>query len=208
VARRLKSATRRTSAFEDTLDWLADGAALLRKDGRVLYSNETFDRIVARNDGLRIVKGAIEFGAPQAQARFVATLAAIGRLDGGDPGAPRRLSRCTSGGRAGLRGVAATAHGNAAAPALRRDCHCVRSRPAPSQSGRGPHAARLFHFTAAEANLALAIQAGVSLSEYARQTGLSLNTIYTHLRRIKDKSGYRRLSDLTCRLNELQVPLR
>jgi DNA-binding CsgD family transcriptional regulator len=209
VARRLRSAARRTSAFEDSLDWLADGAALLCKNGRMIYTNDAFDAIVACNDGLRIAKGMIEFRAPQAQARFVAALAAIGRLGGGNSGATGHTDFLAA--RAmdapayvvslrPLMGTRSSRHSDAIAVIFVRD-----------PLDRNPAAARmlreLYGFTAAEANLALAMQAGVSLPEYARQTGVSLNTIYTHLRRIKDKSGFRRLSDLTRRLNDLRVPL-
>ena len=89
VAARLKGTESRTNAFERALDWLTDGAALLRKDGRVLYSNAAFDVIVRNNDGVRIAKGAIEFAAPQARARFAAALTTTCRVGGGDPDALR-----------------------------------------------------------------------------------------------------------------------
>ena len=66
----------------------------------------------------------------------------------------------------------------------------------------------LFGLTAAEAALAQALQTGVSPAAYARETALSPNTIYTHLRRIKEKTGCSRIAELTRKLNELRVPLR
>ena len=93
MATRLKGVHRRADAFERALDWLTDGAALLRKDGRALYSNEAFETIARRNDGLRLTRGAIELAAPEARARFAAALAATCRLHGSDP---RRGSTPTS----------------------------------------------------------------------------------------------------------------
>lgn len=62
----------------------------------------------------------------------------------------------------------------------------------------------LFGFTAAEAGLALALQGGISPNDYARANGVSINTVYTHLRRIKEKTGCQRLPELICRLAELR----
>jgi DNA-binding CsgD family transcriptional regulator len=48
----------------------------------------------------------------------------------------------------------------------------------------------------------------LSLPDYAQEAGVSLNTIYTHLRRIKDKTGCQRMAKLNKLLRDLQVPLR
>jgi DNA-binding CsgD family transcriptional regulator len=69
-------------------------------------------------------------------------------------------------------------------------------------------ARQTFGLTEAEANLATALQAGISLGEYARTRRLSLNTVYTHLRRIKEKTGARRIADLALKLAELTPPLK
>ena len=66
----------------------------------------------------------------------------------------------------------------------------------------------LFGLTEAEAALAQALQSGVTLTEYARQRALSLNTVYTHLRRLREKTGRNRMAELIHRLNELRLPLR
>jgi DNA-binding CsgD family transcriptional regulator len=210
MATRLRGAQRTANAFEHALGWLTDGAALLRKDGKVLYSNETFDAIARRGDGLRIVKGAIEFAAPDACVRFAAALAAIGRLDGGqlDPlrqadfpapraaGAPAYVVSLRP-----LTGERSRHRNDAIAIVFVRD-----------PLGRNGAAARmlreLFGFTEAEANLAQALQAGVPLEDYARENAVTLNTVYTHLRRIKDKTGCTRIARLQRKLKELEVPLR
>jgi DNA-binding CsgD family transcriptional regulator/PAS domain-containing protein len=211
MAARLKGTERRASAFERALDWLTDGAALLRRDGRVLYCNQAFDAIVRRNDGVQIVKGAIEFAAPQAHARFAAALDGIGRLSGGDPDERPHADFPA------IRTEDAPAYVVSLRPLIgarldRQHHDAIAIMFVRDPLGRNPAAGRmlreLFHFTAAEANLALAIQAGLSLSEYARQAGVSLNTVYTHLRRIKDKTGCPRMASLNRLLRELQVPLR
>ena len=66
----------------------------------------------------------------------------------------------------------------------------------------------LFQFTNAEANLALALRQGVSLSTYARKHAVSQNTVYTHLRRIREKTGCHRLPELIGKLNDVRMLLR
>ena len=65
-----------------------------------------------------------------------------------------------------------------------------------------------FGLTPTEAGLARAIQSGISFDRYARERAVSLNTVYTHLRRLKEKTGCKRLSELIRKLNDLQAPLR
>jgi DNA-binding NarL/FixJ family response regulator len=65
-----------------------------------------------------------------------------------------------------------------------------------------------FHFTPAEVALARALQDGTSVAGYAQHSALSLNTVYTHLRRIREKTGSRRMADLLRKLDELCGPLR
>ena len=84
VARRLKSAGEARDVLESTLDCLADGVALLRADGTVIYANESFRAIARRNDGIRIRKNAIEFADSEARTRFKAAIAAVLRLRAGE----------------------------------------------------------------------------------------------------------------------------
>ena len=66
----------------------------------------------------------------------------------------------------------------------------------------------VFGLTNAEAGVALALRRGVSLSDYAKAQGVSQNTVYTHLRRVRDKTGCHRLPELIGRLNEIRTLLR
>jgi hypothetical protein len=51
-------------------------------------------------------------------------------------------------------------------------------------------------------------QSGATVNDYARTRRLSLNTVYTHLRRLREKTGSNRLPELIHKLNELRLPLR
>ena len=62
--------------------------------------------------------------------------------------------------------------------------------------------------TEAEASLAEALCAGVTPGDYALTRSVSLNTVYTHLRRIKDKTRCRRMPELIRKLNDTVAPAR
>jgi DNA-binding CsgD family transcriptional regulator len=79
----------------------------------------------------------------------------------------------------------------------------------PPRDRRGSHAlGEALGLTGAEARLAQALQQGTSVTDYARKHALSLNTAYTHLRRIKEKTGCKRMPELIRWLNDLRLPLR
>ena len=210
VTRRLKRASDARHQLERTLDWLTDGVALLRADGAVLYANESLQEIARRADGIRLRKSGIEFFDGEARQRFGASLAAMLRLKVGD----------VAHGGADFVAVRA-AHAQPYLVSMRPLVHgaAVHSSPLavaivfvrdPLARGGVPVSTlrEVFGLTDAEAALARALQSGTALAEYARTRALSLNTVYTHLRRLREKTGCRRMPELIHKLNELQLPLR
>jgi PAS domain-containing protein len=83
VARRLKGAGDARHSLERALDWLADGVALVRSDGKVVYSNAAFQAVARRDDGLGIRRGLIDIAAADARARFETAIGDMSRLQGG-----------------------------------------------------------------------------------------------------------------------------
>ena len=210
VSTRLRQSAAAVRAFEHLLDWLADGVAIVRSDGRIVYANDAFLAAARRSDGVCIRRGVVEFAAGQAGERFAKAIGALMRLRAGD--------------------VDADAPVDFALPGRDGDtAYLVSVRPLPQGSGAiGPEAAAIvfvhdpqarnagtvplmravFGFTQAEANLADALRTGTSIGDYARERKLSLNTVYWHLRRIKEKTGCSRLPELISKLNDLRVPVR
>jgi DNA-binding CsgD family transcriptional regulator len=194
------------------LGWLSDGVALLKHDGQIAYANEAFEAITRRGDGIRVVRGAIEFTAAPARTRFAAALAAAGGVAKGMPHAPGPVDffaprvhdlpayvvslRPLVGDRRTTRDA--------------RDAMMILFVRDPLNPDSGtPHLLRsVFGLTEAEASLALALQAGMSVGEHARERGITLNTVYTHLRRIKEKTGCARLPQLIQKLNDIRMPAR
>jgi len=208
---RLKIASDGRGLLENALRWLADGAALLRADGSIVYANDTLQTFAERGDGLRIAGRNIEFTAPEARRRFEVTLAAaarpeisLGKSRPADFPVPRSY-----GVPAYIVSMRPLAHGEIRATwdaeatiiLLVRDP--LYRNVATSQILRD-----LFGLTDAEAQLAEALCTGTTTTAYASKRHLSLNTVYSHLKRIREKTGCKSLPELIRKFGELNVPLR
>lgn len=211
VARRLKRAQTESRTFERALDWLADGVALARADGTIVYANEALQAIFRRNDGLRTAKGAFDFVMPESRTRFGAALAAI---------ATRRTDRAIDAALtefAVTRGPGIPPYIVSVRPLARTERYDINERtvaivfvrdPLSSNPAASSVLREVFGFTEAEAGLARALQSGLSVTAYAQDRTVSINTVYTHLRRLKEKTGSKRLAELVRKLDDLQMPLR
>jgi DNA-binding CsgD family transcriptional regulator/PAS domain-containing protein len=212
VASRLKSAGQAARSFERALDWLADGAALVRSDGRILYANEALQRIARRGDGIGIKRGRLEFAKADGASRFALAVATVVQM---------RTGEDRSGGFADFpvpRGSGAPAY----LVSIRPLANGTRQRRSNLQAeaivfvrdplDRNSSAFSLLHevfgLTEAEASVAQALQTGISPVEYARRHALSVNTVYTHVRRIREKTRCKRQAELIRTLNDLQVAVR
>jgi DNA-binding CsgD family transcriptional regulator/PAS domain-containing protein len=212
VTRRLRRASEAHGVFEHALDWLADGVALVRADGAIVYANEALRAIFRRNDGLRITKGTFEFAAPESRARFNAALTAIATLRANGALHDEATDLAVTRG-SGLPPYLISVRPLMGAPRNRgTDNRAVAIIFVRDPLSRNPAATQVlrevFGLTEAEANLARALQAGTPIAAYVREHAVSINTVYTHLRRLKEKTGCKRMAELIRKLNDLQVPLR
>jgi DNA-binding CsgD family transcriptional regulator len=211
VARRLNGASEASKSFERAFDWIADGVAFVSAAGVVVYSNEALQAIVRRNDIVRLRKGSIEFLAVDARARFDKALDAVRRQRIGEPpvltltdfavrrtaDAPPYLVSVRPLARPSREGHSAA---RAEAIVFIRD-------PLKRGSAAGQMLREIFGLTEAETGVALALQSGVMLDAYARSHRVSLNTVYTHLRRVREKTGCHSIADLIRKLDEFRIPL-
>jgi DNA-binding CsgD family transcriptional regulator len=212
VTQRLKEARGKVSAFQSALDWLADGVALLAADGTVLYANEALERIARRSDGIRITRRTIRLSAPVAAAHLAAALGAVARLRAGDSKAEVIHDFFVA------RPASTPPYLLSMRPVTHSDAgRLTRRTPAALLFVHDPlerhrRTAQIFRealgLTEAEANLAQALQEGMAVTDYARAHALSPNTAYTHLRRIKEKTGCKHMAELIRWLNDLRLPLR
>lgn len=207
--RRFRNARARDRPFKAALDCLLDGAALVRADGTVVYANQALRAIAREGDGIRIAKGRLAFATADVDAGCASALAAIARMRRGDVGAAagtnvvvRRTSSAPSY-LVSIRPLPGRHRVETAAEAILFVRDPLRRHESSIDVLR-----EFFGLTLAEAGVAQALLAGVSLAEYARQSALSFNTVYTHLRHIKEKTDTKRQAELIRKLNDIRLPLR
>ncbi len=211
LAVRLKTENDRPAQLESTLEWLADGIALLRADGTIIYANNMLRLFAQRGDGIRIANRALEFTEPVARRCYAAALSAMKHL--GDPNSdarPTDFPSYRSGGTPSYivsvrplgRGNARTTHHPEAAVML------LIHDPLWRNTATSEILKDLFSLTNAEAHLAQALCTGVTTAAYAAERGVSLNTVYSHLKRIREKTGCKSVPDLIRKFGELNVPVR
>lgn len=211
MSTRPKSADVRKDMFEYALDLLSDGVALLRPDGRLVYANDALRKLAGRGLDFSIARDALEFASPDVRGRFAAALNAAGRS--GDPctnAGPTDFAVPRDGGlpaytvsvRPLVRGKAQRSeHPEAVAMVLVHD-------PLDRNLAAGQMLQELFGLTRAEAHLVCALGTGMTASAYARNRRVSITTVYTHLRRTREKTGWKSVAELTRRFNELNTTLR
>ncbi len=209
MTRRLRGANAADRSFKAALDLLSDGVALLRADGQVLHANETFWAIARRGDGIRFRRGAMEIADPAGRAQFADAIGAAKEArDGREPGSGDiAVAR-----QAGALPYIISVHPHARIARKRHqsnaDMIVFVHDPLQRNAATVRLLRNLFGLTEAEADLARALQAGSTPVAYARGRAVTLNTVYTHLRRIKEKTGCSRMPELIRKLNDMGVPLR
>jgi len=210
MTRRLRSTVEARHSLEHALDWLADGVALIKADGSIAYANDSFQEMARSDDGLQIKKNALEFAFPAARERFDAAIAGVLALRDGAvqaKGADFVVARPSEAAPyvLSVRPLKRSHNG-----ALWRSAVAIVFVRNPSGDSRENIRLlrEVFGFTNAEASLALALRQGTSLAEYGRTRRISQNTVYTHLRRVREKTGCHRLAELIGKLNEASMLLR
>ena len=186
--------------LQRALDWLSDGVALVDADRRLLYANEAFVTIVHGGDAIVLREGHVDLADMLLRRRFAAAIARTCATDEIGARADFRVQRRRN----------AIAYLVSIRPLCERGGIAQASvifvhDPVASGSCGARLLRDVFAFTDAEASLASALQTGVSPTDYARAHRVSINTVYTHLRHVKEKTGCQRLPELICRLNELRA---
>jgi DNA-binding CsgD family transcriptional regulator/PAS domain-containing protein len=208
---RLKVDNSRNDILENALDLLADGVALLRADGRLVYANEALRKLASHGIDFSIGRGALEFSSPDVRGRFDAALSTAQHF--GDPcrdpgptdfGVPREggLPPYTVSVRPLLRGKSSQKSEHIATLMV------LVHDPLDRNLAAGRMLQDLFGLTRAEAHLVCALGTGTTAGAYADKRQVSIATVYTHLRRTREKTGWKSVAELTRRFNELNMTLR
>lgn len=205
VSARLGSAAGMKQSLASTLDWIDQGAALLTGDGQIVHANAAFAELATVQRGLMVKNGTISFTGKTARHRFRSAMQmAASLLD--ETGAPSPAPFIIPAPNGGV-SLSATVR-----PVFLQERQGLPSRarfilflraPVDDSEARIQDIAGSAGLTMAESRLAIALIDGTSPALYARLQGLSTNTVYTHLRHLKEKLGAGRLPDLIGRLNDL-----
>lgn len=209
TTRRLRSASRSRLMLEEAFDWLSDGVLIVGDDGLVIFANAAARSIAGRGDGVKIVRGRLDFWVSGANNNYERALAAVQRLRLGLGNlAPAEDFHVPdqAGNAAYLVSVRPM---NTASDGLRQGgaLALVFIRSVSRNSSGRLLAREIFGLTEAEGDLAQALVDGVPLRRYADRRRLSMNTVYTHLRHIKAKTGSQRMSELVGKLSAHEAPL-
>ena len=210
VATRLRTAGDRGGVLENALEWLADGVALLHADGDIVYANDAFRMLAQRGDAFRIAGRTIEFATHGGRRLFEAALRAVKKIgDPSDDGLPTDFPVPRRDGMpAYIVSVRPLLRGKARETQTQADVMLLVRDPLWRNAATGQMLQRLFNLTNAEAHLAHALCTGVTTTTYALDRSVSLNTVYSHLKHIREKTGCKSVPELIRKFGELNVPLR
>ncbi len=205
VGERLSATASQATGFITAIDLMRRAAGVIAVDGAILHANDALLRLAASGDGLGLSPDGLQIASPVGRRSFRrAMAAALSLAAGADRAAPAMV--------AAPRPSGSPPYLITLKPILKTERAWVGGEPAvlilvhdPLMDGGGSAGAAglktLFGLTDAEALLAQALTEGQSPSTWARRRAISINTAYTHLRRLKEKTGAGRLSDLISRLN-------
>ncbi|MGX9948349.1 helix-turn-helix transcriptional regulator [Bradyrhizobium denitrificans] len=196
-------------ATTSALDLLKDGVALLGAKGETVYLNPSLQAISAESGLFRVDKRGIHFSSADLRSRYARAFATAARASERaetdavtDFVAARAdgLPPCTVSLRA-LRHPRLRADGSDAAVIM-----LVHDPLRESVAARMLQ--ELHGLTRAEAELACALSTGMTAVEYAARRGVRVTTVYTHLKRTREKTGWRSVAELTRRVHEISIGLR
>lgn len=210
MARRLKTCTERSKVFEDAIEWLTDGIALLRADGSIVHANAAMCAFAQSGNGIRFSGRIVEFTESAALKYFNAAIGALGRL--GDPSfdsRPTDFPVPRGGGMPALIASVRPAVGAKGCISAQDGVVLLLLRdPLWRNAATTLMLQELFSLTNAEAHLAQALCNGVTTRAYASERCVSLNTVYSHLKQIREKTGCKSMPELVRKFGEWNVPLR
>ena len=191
--------TREKQLFPAVLDLIPFGIILLDESNRLIQLNQLAELVIAEADGLRMTQNVLCASSPnghQCLRRAVAKAAATRNQDAGTEAEIITLLRSPR--RAPLEILVIP---------LRRQLPTAFAQGSPSIAVlvwdpekipplRRERIRHMYQLTAAEARVTEGLARGMAVIELARELRVQTNTIRTHLKRIYDKTGARRQSEL------------
>jgi DNA-binding CsgD family transcriptional regulator/PAS domain-containing protein len=178
----LSEARRLSAGLSGALAVLGVGAILLDAGGRVAFANAEAERLLAAGDGLAIQRRRLRLDSPHEDAALQRLAAS--RSGGGALKISRPSGRSTLEARVIPLPAAASALGSPGASALVFVREPERACALDPETLRG-----LYGFTPAELRVAALVAEGRSAPAIARELGVSVETVRTHQKRLREKTG-------------------
>lgn len=191
---KLESSRSEKAVMLDATEQFAVGTILLDADFNVLKLNEVAASILAEDDGLAIVGGRIALAHAARDKEFRALLTEV---RGGQNALRRLFTIERLSGKPELTAVIQPVPVHSFMQSASNPVVAIfLTDPSRSRVIEGAVVSKLFALTPAEGNIAAGLANGLSVSELARQTGISENTVRAHLRSIFPKIGIKRQTQL------------
>jgi DNA-binding CsgD family transcriptional regulator len=191
-----------TVPITNVLEAMPAAGALIMARGRMLDANRALFAILREGDGLLKMDDRVVAREPSEQAEFQRRLARF--FEAGTRGSPiaMRISRreCHEPyflSVSSLLNLGQETWGDGHIAVL------TVANPAAAPVLDPAMLAEFFGITRAEAEVAAALGAGHTVAFIARQRGATLNTVYSQIRKIVEKTGYNGQTDIARRVTDL-----
>ncbi len=181
----------------DALEHVPFGVIALDGEAKVRYTSTWASEILKQNDGLFIHAGSLRAASSGDSARLSELISSI--LDGRDNPKPDRRGVLAISRPSGARPYVLNVFGHAldvsrgTSPAA---AVVFIHDPEADAAMDGEILRTLYQLTPAEAKLAELLSLGRSVSDAARELGITINTARTHLKHLYSKTGTSRQSEL------------
>ena len=191
--------TREKQLFPAVLDLIPFGIILLDESNQIIQLNQLAELVIAEADGLRVTQNALCASSPNGHQRLRPAVAKAAATRNQDADTEAEIITLLRSPRRAPLEILVTP--------LRRQLHTAFAQGSPSiavlvwDPERTPPLRRerirhMYQLTAAEATVTEGLARGMAVVELARELRVQTNTIRTHLKRIYDKTGARRQSEL------------
>lgn len=206
---RLSRATREQYAYLEGLERLNEATLLVDRHGRILFESPLASDLSAGGDGVTISAGVLKFADNVASRNFAASLASLSLGEGEriNMGARSFPVRRPSGARPYMVSVRALPAAAPFADAMLGAAGLVFIRdPDIHISIDAALLTDSYKLTAAETELAVAIDRGGSLADIADRRGVSITTVRSQLYALMAKLDVNRQTDLVRLLRQYRRP--
>lgn len=191
--------------LEHSLDHHADGVVLIAENGSVVQANKVAREVFRHNNGLGVRNKQIEFADRTAKKYFGNVLRAMtDKTSHASWPKTEFLAAKESGGYPYALSVL-PAHTLAGAQSRNYLAIIFIRDPDRQHRLSRRRVQKILGLTEAETQLAVWIGEGRTLKAYARYQDISMNTVYTHFRHLKEKAGCQSQMTLVAKIRQIAL---